>query len=327
MNGGNAGGGGARALASLSLDLDNQWSYLKTHGDPGWEALPSYLDVVVPLLLRLFDETGVTASVFVVGQDAALDRNAEAFGLLGQSRHEVANHSFKHEPWLHLYTAAQIDDELQRAHDAIGTATGRVPTGFRGPGYSVSAPLLEALRAKGYTYDASTLPTWIGPLARAYYFRTARLSKEERKRREGLFGSFRDGAKPVAPYRWTLPGGGLVELPVTVMPVLRVPFHVSYLLYLHQVSPALARGWFRAGLRLCRLTGVEPSILLHPLDLLGGDDVGGLAFFPGMGMAGEAKRALVAECVAALAERYAVVPVGTHADAIGKRSLPARTFG
>jgi hypothetical protein len=313
-------------MASLSLDLDNQWSYLKTHGDPGWEALPSYLDVVVPRLLELFDETGVTASVFVVGQDAALARNAEAFGLLGQSRHEVANHSFKHEPWLHLYTPAQIDDELQRAHDAIGTATGRVPVGFRGPGYSVSGPLLEALRAKGYTYDASTLPTWIGPLARAYYFRTAKLSREERERRRGLFGSFRDGARPLAPYRWSLAEGGLVELPVTVMPVLRVPFHVSYLLYLHQVSPALARAWFRAGLRLCRLTGVGPSILLHPLDLLGGDDVAGLAFFPGMGLAGEAKRALVAECVRALAARYDVVPVGAHADAVAARGLRSRAF-
>jgi hypothetical protein len=26
-----------KPLASLSLDLDNLWSYMKTHGDPGWE--------------------------------------------------------------------------------------------------------------------------------------------------------------------------------------------------------------------------------------------------------------------------------------------------
>jgi hypothetical protein len=37
--------------ASLSLDLDNQWSYMKTHGDAGWESFPSYLDVVVPRVL------------------------------------------------------------------------------------------------------------------------------------------------------------------------------------------------------------------------------------------------------------------------------------
>ena len=36
-----------KPLASLSLDLDNEWSYLKTHGDVSWEALPSHLDVAV----------------------------------------------------------------------------------------------------------------------------------------------------------------------------------------------------------------------------------------------------------------------------------------
>ena len=38
-------------IASLSLDLDNKWSYLKTHGDPGWEGFPSYFDTVVPRFL------------------------------------------------------------------------------------------------------------------------------------------------------------------------------------------------------------------------------------------------------------------------------------
>lgn len=30
--------------ASISLDLDNLWSYLKIHGDDGWRSFPSYLD-------------------------------------------------------------------------------------------------------------------------------------------------------------------------------------------------------------------------------------------------------------------------------------------
>ena len=41
-----------KPLASLSLDLDNKWSYMKTHGDAGWEAFPSYLDIVVPRVLE-----------------------------------------------------------------------------------------------------------------------------------------------------------------------------------------------------------------------------------------------------------------------------------
>ena len=43
-----------KPICSLSLDLDNQWSYMKTHGDPGWEDFPSYLDIVVPRACEIF---------------------------------------------------------------------------------------------------------------------------------------------------------------------------------------------------------------------------------------------------------------------------------
>ena len=39
---------GNKPIASLSLDLDNKWSYMKTHGDAGWDLYPTYLPTVVP---------------------------------------------------------------------------------------------------------------------------------------------------------------------------------------------------------------------------------------------------------------------------------------
>lgn len=302
-----------RLTASVSLDLDNMWSYQKTHGDAGWQSFPSYLDVVVPHLLDLFAGLELTATVFVVGQDAALERNREALGLLAAAGHEVGNHSFSHEPWLHLYTPSQLDDELARTEDAIQEVTGQRPTGFRGPGYSLSRPLLCTLVRRGYAYDASTLPTWVGPLARAYYFRSAGLTTEQRRQRQALFGSAREGLRPLAPYRFTTPEGPLVELPVTTMPLLRLPVHLSYVLYLHAVSPALARRWFGAAMRLCRAAGVGPSVLLHPLDLLGPDDAPGLAFFPGMGLPGDAKREVVRAALVRLNADFDLVGTGEHA--------------
>ena len=68
-----------KPIASLSLDLDNKWSYLKTHGDPGWESFPSYLDTVVPRVLQFLEERNLTITFFVVGQDAALERNHDAY--------------------------------------------------------------------------------------------------------------------------------------------------------------------------------------------------------------------------------------------------------
>ena len=56
--------------------------------------------------------------------------------------------------------------ELERTETAVQRATGQRPIGFRGPGYSWSTTLLEILADRGYLYDASTLPTYLGPLAR-----------------------------------------------------------------------------------------------------------------------------------------------------------------
>ena len=52
-------------IAAVSLDADNQWSYMKTHGDAGWESFPSYLDVLVPVTCDLFDELGLKITVGV----------------------------------------------------------------------------------------------------------------------------------------------------------------------------------------------------------------------------------------------------------------------
>ena len=311
-------------LASVSLDVDNLWSYLKTHGDAGWESRPSYLDAFFPPLLDALDELGLRITFFCVGVDAAQRGNGRAFQSLISRGHEVGNHSFEHEPWLHLYPRDRLEADIAEAEDALAQATGVRPIGFRGPGYSWSRDLLEVLADRGYLYDASTLPTYIGPLARAYYFWTARLTPAQRAERKQLFGGFRDGLRPVKPYRWSLSGGRiLLEIPVTTMPVLKAPFHLSYLLYLARVSESLMMSYLRAALAACRASRVEPSFLLHPLDLLGGDQVKELAFFPGMDLPGARKMVLFRKVLRALGERYRLVTMSQHARAIlGGPSLP-----
>jgi hypothetical protein len=315
----------ARPIASLSLDLDNLWSYLKVRGDSSWEGLPSYLDVVVPRVLQFLEDLDLTVTFFVVGQDAALPQNADLLRAISEAGHEVGNHSFSHEPWMHRFDDATVLREVVDAEDAIEAATGQHPTGFRGPGYSLSPATLRVLLDRGYRYDASTLPTFIGPLARAWYFRTSGMSREQRREREALFGSFRDGFRPITPYRWAVgEGEGLLELPVTTMPGLRIPIHLSYVLHLHGISPALARRYFDVALRLCRRTGVGPSILLHPLDFVDRRDADALAFFPGMELPAEAKLDVVGRSLGLLAERFDVGPTGRHADHVIGGELAVR---
>ncbi len=319
-----------KPIASLSLDLDNKWSYMKTHGDAGWEQFPSYLNIVVPRVLDFLAARELAVTFFIVGQDAALDENREAIASLAAAndgRHEIGNHSFRHEPWFHLYTENEIETELARAEEHIERVTGRRPRGFRGPGFSFSSDTLRVLERRGYEYDASTFPTFFGPLARAYYFMTTRLSREEMRERNNLFGTLRDGFRPLKPYRWQVGAGELVEMPVTTMPLLKTPIHVSYLLYLSSFSPALAVSYFKMALALCRLTRTAPSLLLHPLDFLGCDDIQELSFFPGMNMPGARKLHVVSEALRVYAEHFTVMTVGQHVrEALRTAHLPVRSM-
>ena len=114
-----------KPIASLSLDLDNQWSYMKIHGDSGWETFPSYLDLVVPRFLDFFQQHNLKLTVFIVGQDAALAKNHQALKAIADAGHEIGNHSFHHEPWLHLYSPEEIAQELTQAEEHIVKATGK----------------------------------------------------------------------------------------------------------------------------------------------------------------------------------------------------------
>lgn len=314
--------------ATISVDLDNLWAYLRVHGDDAWRSFPSYLDLAVPRLVGFFSGRGLRPTVFVVGQDAELDENQEAFARLAETGWELGNHSFHHEPWLHQRSLEAIDEELARAEEAIESATGARPQGFRGPGYSLSGKLLQVLHRRGYAYDASTLPSFIGPFARLYYFLHSSLPPEERRRRAGLFGTLSHGLRPLTPYRWAFQGGELLELPISAFPLLRVPFHISYVLYLSTFSAAAARAYFNLALCACRATGVAPSLLFHPLDFLGSDNAPGLEFFPGMGLPSQVKLQRVADYVDAFTRLFEAGPLGELAASLAERasSLPTRVL-
>lgn len=305
-----------KPVASLSLDLDNKWAYLKTHGDAGWDSFPSYLETVVPRALQFLKERNLNITFFIVGQDAALEKNLDALGQIAAAGHEIGNHSFHHQPWLHLYSEAEIEAELAHAEEHIERVTGRRPIGFRGPGFSLSPATLRVLARRGYQYDASTFPTFLGPLARAYYFMTAKLTAEEKQQRRALFGKLRDGLQPLKPYRWQVEGRTLIEIPVTTMPVFKVPMHVSYLIYLSVFSPALAQQYFRVALKLCRLSGVQPSLLLHPLDFLGVEDAQELSFFPAMRLPRERKLQAVSQVLSLMTKHFTVLTMQQHAGEV-----------
>ena len=151
-------------------------------------------DLVVPRVLQFLKERDLKITFFIVGQDAALEKNREAIASIAAAGHEIGNHSFNHEPWLHLYSKDELVAEFDKTETALADVTDKRPVGFRGPGYSLSPTVLEVLAERGYEYDCSTLPTYIAPLARAYYFfKSPDMTDEEREKRKKLFGKLSDG--------------------------------------------------------------------------------------------------------------------------------------
>ena len=316
-----------KTIASLSLDLDNKWSYMKTHGDAGWESFPSYLDVCVPRILKFLKERNLNITFFIVGQDAALEKNAEAIAQISSAGHEIGNHSFNHEPWLHLYSKQELTEEFEKTENALEKVTGRVPKGFRGPGYSLSPTVLEVLAERGYEYDCSTLPTYIGPLARAYYFLASpNMSAEEKEKRKKLFGKFSDGFQSLKPYKWQIGEKSLVEIPVTTLPIFKVPIHASYVIYLSTFSKFAAKTYWKTAIQMCKITGTPLSLLLHPLDFLSGEDAPELKFFPAMNLPIEKKLEFVSEILENFAKSFSIGNMREHANFVKSEKTLVREF-
>ncbi len=309
--------GRKKLMASISLDLDDQWSYMKIHGDKGWEKFPSYLNVVIPVVLDVLEKLKIKITFFIVGQDAAIEKNHQVLRMIVDRGHEVGNHSFHHESWLQSYSADKIEEEIIKAEESIFIATGQRPKVFRGPGFSWSNDLLMVLKKRNYIFDASLLPTYISPLMRQYYFWKSSLSKEEKESRKELFGSFKEGFYPLKPFFWKFKNNEkLLEIPVTTIPFFKLPFHQSYLLYISNVSSGLMKLYLKFAIFMCKTTQTQPSFLLHPLDLIGEDHVPELAFFPGMNIKSEQKLKVFENVMYILKDNFELVTMSEFATSL-----------
>ncbi len=94
--------------------------------------------------------------------------------------------------------------------------------------------------------------------------------------------------------------------------------------YAAEKSELLARFYLRTSLWLCRLNRIEPSMLLHPLDFLGGDEEPELAFFPGMKQSGAIKRRRLQSYLTEIANGFNVETQGEAAARLDGREYTRR---
>ena len=309
---------------TLSVDLDDVWTYLKVRGDPGWRDRPTHFPLVVPALLDTLTAARATATVFVVGADAALPERAAWLRGIAAAGHEIGNHSHEHCSWQRAMPPEELAEDLRASHDAITRACGAPPRGYRAPGFSWNRTLLEGLVRLGYRYDASVFPTWFGPLARSAY--RARSGAAAQQQLDGLFGDTADGRLPLSPFQWSVASGAmLLELPVTTVPYVRTPLHHTYIAYLASFSESLAMVYLAGAMRLCRQSGTSINYLLHPTDLIGADAVPSLRFFPGMEMPTTRKQRVLKRVLAVLSREGVLQSLGATADRLEGVRLATRT--
>jgi peptidoglycan/xylan/chitin deacetylase (PgdA/CDA1 family) len=258
-------------LASISVDLDSLGHYCRIQGLPesvlDERAERLVADVAIPRFLELFDAVRAPATFFVIASDLPQAGLPEALKASARAGVELASHSFSHDYALSRRSRVEIEADLRQAHEAIVAATGETPVGFRAPGYTLSPAMLEAVVALGYRYDSSTFPAAPYWTAKAAVMTTlAALGRPSRAildtprvllaprvaYRPSLADPYRRGAAP------------LIELPMAVSPVARMPFIGTFAT---SMPWPLVEATFR---RLRR--DVHVNFELHAIDVLDGSD-------------------------------------------------------
>ena len=74
--------------------------------------------------------------------------------------------------------------------------------------------------------------------------------------------------------------------------------------------------YLKIAICFCKITGTQPSFLLHPLDLVGCDQAPELTFFPGMDLSAERKLRVFDKVIRTLSRYYHLVNMSQHANAI-----------
>jgi peptidoglycan-N-acetylglucosamine deacetylase len=297
-------------LGSLSVDLDDEWAYRRAIGDPGWRARTSYFAALEPRLERVLE--GRRATCFAVGADARRPEGAALLRGLHERGHEVASHSDDHDLHLHRRPRAAIERDLDRSAEALAAATGTPPVGFRAPGYGTSAVLRRALVNRGYRYDASAFPTPVGLLSRLWFGRHTRGPRLGVRDVRDRIAELARGAQV---RRIRVDGWVLVEVPVTVVPYVRLPIHASHLLLFARRAPRFAERYLDRALAICARSGIGPAVVLHPTDLLDSDDSPAIRRFPNMAVAADLKLALVQRWLELTEARFALGTVAEQAAA------------
>lgn len=221
----------------MSVDVDDWSSVLRFYSV---KHVPDKANAVVDvnqginILLNLFDRHKIKATFFVPGDVA--EKNSSKIKEIAAKGHEVACHGLHHDKNECVLGPVEQFTRIRKALIILKNIIGRRPLGFRAPCLRANNVTLEVLERLGFLYDSSFLPMFI----------------------PRVYGSLSPNFKPYFP---SLSIGSLVEIPVSVNPIVRFPLSGSWM---RNLGPL----WVKFGVKMLFDLGIPVMIYIHPRDVV-----------------------------------------------------------
>ncbi len=145
-----------RPTLLLSVDYED-WHQLvrRRVGASNWREAGPALARQTDALLALLDELHARATFFVLGMAARA--HPDLLHRIVEAGHEIGCHGDAHLP-VHTQTPEEFAADLRAARATIEQLTGRTPTGYRAPAFSITTAsdwAYGVLAREGFDYDAS----------------------------------------------------------------------------------------------------------------------------------------------------------------------------
>lgn len=149
--------GGAQCAALLTVNLDADQFWLGMFPDsitrPKTLSMGEYgIKRGLDRVLRTFEEYKIKTTFFVPGLVA--EKYPEAIEKITAHKHELAVHGHSHTS-MHLLTAEQQLEEMNKAKEVLEKISGITPVGFRAPEGELTLETLKLAKKCGFKYSSS----------------------------------------------------------------------------------------------------------------------------------------------------------------------------
>lgn len=246
--------------AAISSDIDTLQSIYKGKGNRRSEGYTfEELTIGLENFSHFLESYNIKATLFIVGQDLTRQQGVSDIKTMLDSGHEIGNHTMTHAQGFRLLSQEEKTREIQEMDHLAKEKLGIKPIGFRSPGWNISNDVFKLLYENGYHYDSSVFPTYLMPLLKFLHWRT--MSNRNRLDRTTM-GHLHYMFAKTRPYSiMQTDRSDFIEFPISVMPVLRLPFFATFL-----VGTGL--NLFKFTYRMLRLFNMPVQFMFHLSDFV-----------------------------------------------------------